>query len=343
MPTDMSLLFQQQQSRIPNKVGYVGDLKYAPRDGNAHFIGNGWNTAKPTSQTSRVTFAAPGTIDPGKKVYLQLVKPNGQEVLITLRNDAAVAAPADQILINAVNGSGGLTAPTNYELTGYKAVSVTAGSVVDITGTPGTKFALYANGFGAVGVPPSATIATTVSAVCAGGIKFGYAVVNNPVLYSGAAGVEGAKSIISPEWDRIVSYPSNAPGETFVGIAIRSINDVQPAGTDGCCDDTQLTGYYHCNDCVHYINNTDHNNQILVQLEPIPAGTVQAATPINQSVYYRNVVGTGAGQTELGSLSLYNVAGTALARDTGSNQYWVVKETVDVARRLYYIGLIADS
>jgi hypothetical protein len=357
MPTEMSLLFQQQQAKIPNKVGYVGDLKYAPRDGDADFISNGWNTAKPTAQTTRITWPAPGVLGPNQKAYITITKPNGIEVVVTLRNDTAANIIADQAFNTAVVNQGGKTnnplagasplSSAGSDLYGYTATFVGIGSSTDLSGPPGTKFTVTASGWGAPVLTNAPTITNTVTAVCAGNIYYGRAVVRNPLLFSQA--VNGGypnnvqTSIIAPEWDRIIALPSNAAGEVFAGIAIRSVTDVMPPGSDGCCDDQMLSGYYHCNDCVHYLNNADHNNQILVQLESPPAGVGVGVVPINQPVYYRLASGGVPGQTDLGTLSLFGVGGTALARDQGSNNYWVVKEVVDLARRLYYIGLLSDS
>lgn len=333
MPTDNSLLFRQQQSRIPNKVGFIGDLKYAPRDMHATYIGNGWNTAKPSSQLTRVVFPNPGTLAAGQVSYLLLTKPSGEEVVITLRNDTAGAIPADAVLLAAVNGGGGLNTPSNNVLYGYTA-TVPVANTVEIAGPPGAKFELSASVFPGATAP---TITVPTAATVATRIKYGTAVVRNPVLFSQAINggypnnVNG--SIIASDWDKIVAPPSAADGEIFAGFAIRSINDVQPTQDNG----SNSPGYFDAGDCVHYLNNTDHNQHILVQLE---VGAIAGATPIGAAIYYRNAA--VAGQT-LGALSASAGAGLVAATAPGTADYWVIKEVVDLARRLYYIGLISEA
>jgi hypothetical protein len=313
MPTDNSLLFAKQKSAVISTKGYVGDLRYAMNENHASYIRNGFNASTPIAQVTRLTLSA-ATIPAGEGLYLELSS-GGVSRVITILNSTVAAVPANTLVLDVINGvSVSLAAPS---IPGFVATS-SAATVVDITGNVGEPFDTVISSIGAF----SATAAVTTPTSKGSYIPYGRALVNNALANSL---VYPKTSIIADNNDSIVKVADNAT-DAFVGISIRSVTSNMGFFPG------DLTEGYAPKECTHWVPNYGHRNHILVRIEE---STIPVA--VDASVYYRHTAATAA--TPLGGLSVQADANRALARDTGSNNYWVIKAAVDAGRRLYYIGL----
>jgi hypothetical protein len=314
MPTDNSLLFAKQKSAVISTKGYIGDLRYAMNENHASYIRNGFNASTPIAQVTRLTLSA-ATIPAGEGLYLEVSCGGSTSKVITILNDTAAAVAANTLILNVINGvSVSLTAPS---IPGFVAAS-SAATAVELTGNLGEPFDVVISSIGTFSATSAIIIPTSKGAY----IPYGRALVNNALANSL---VYPKTSIIADNNDSIVKVADNVT-DTFVGISIRSLTSEM-----GFFPGDLVDGYAP-KECVHWVPNYGHRNHILVRIEE---STIPVA--VDASIYYRHTGATAA--NPLGGLSIQTDANRALARDTGSNNYWVIKAAVDAGRRLYYIGL----
>lgn len=350
MPTaDTTLFAARKAPRTSLKAARNGETKFATC--NHDWMGTGYNSALKSGQTTRITFAAPGTIAPGAQVWLTVSLPDCSTVMIDLHNcnDAGGSTQVlADLLLAKINGVApvGAIAYSQISLPGFTAVKpTTPANSVDITGTAGCKFSIVATGFGVTinGIlnPPVPTISTTVSAIAAGKIPYGVAVVANPVA-NDIAWASVRNESIAKEVSSILSLPTGNTNEEFRGITIRDNNETIPfSGSGDCCDPKDCSEGWDCHSCLHYVNTCCHTQQIAVQLEPFPAGAViPPGGWVNTPVFYRITAKTGYPQ--LGALSIFPTVGdltVVAARNAATSQEFVIKEVIDPATNQVFIGL----
>jgi hypothetical protein len=327
-------------SRTSLRKGFVGDPLYSQCEMN--WKGNGRNASRSTGQVSRIVFAAPGTIAAGAQVYLNFKLANCTEVILDLHNCGTTALPLAQLLADKINGTG---APGSFTinssgLVGFSAVATAATFTVDITGPVGEPFTIESSDFGTtkkgIANPANPTVTTPTVSTCPGKIGYGLAVVTNLALHSTTYQTRGGS--IADELDKIISTPKNHPTEEFVGFSLRSPVNEFPLET-GSCKPKDCSEGYDCGECAHWMETFKHRNEILVQIEAIPAGTTVPPTLLGLPIFYRHTA--GGGNTTLGKPSVLGNADATrtLAKNAVDGHEWRITGIADESRREYYIGV----
>lgn len=299
------------------------------------WIGNGFNNVKASSGVSTITFTG-ATLDPGKSVTIAIEELGGS-IVIPLANNTAAALPLATLLVNEVNGAGGITV-SGGALTGYSATA--AGNVVTIKGKPGVKFTVTGSGFGTVGQPAAPTIAQTVAAICPGILPYGRAVVADPTVN---ARQQRAHSVIANEPTSTISLPTGSPTSVLVGVSVRDDFGVYDYSADCCGNESYSKEGYDCNDCAHYLKLMPGNpQQLKVTLEAPQSGDTMPVNILEAPISYREIGVASA--SEKGTFSVGAPAGDTnrkLCRNNASGAQLVIKSVIDAAKRQYFVGVAA--
>jgi hypothetical protein len=345
MTAATDLFAQRRAPRLTTPPGQVGDTKFAIC--NHDWQGTGYNSGADTGQVSRVVFT--DTLPPGGQVWLTIKNSDCSEIRLDLHNcnpAGGANVALGQALVNRINGvtTPGAILVAAVDTIGFSATLIDA-TTVEITGQPGNRFTLTPTGFGTtVGTvtnPAPPTITTTVTAMRAGKIPFGVAIVANPVVADLAYG-DVRNSAIASNTNEILYLPTGSTTEEFRGITIRDHNATIPfIGSGNCCTDKDCSEGWDCHSCLHFMNLCCHTQQILIGLEPFAAGTtIPVGGWVNAPIYYR--VAANAGYTQLGAFSIFPTAGdtsVVAAQDPATGRRLVIKEVIDASRQLVYVGL----
>ncbi len=342
MPTELEPLYTQQDITLANTVRLVGDTRFASEEDE--WVGRGLNASRGSSQVTRLTFAAPGTLPVGAKVYITISR-RVEGILyptqIELANNGTSAINLAQTLADRISGTTTSTDPLpRPELIGYSAAIVAASPVVavDITSPVGESFEIETGNFGvtvnAIAHPAAPAIVTTTAAGSAVAIPFGRAIVTNLAL-NAANYPSQSGGVIATEYDKLVGLPTNSTTERFAGWASRpgATYITPPYGSR----DLEA---YQPNEPVRYVRSEPlHPQQVLLKLEQLPSGTTVPASLVGQPLYYRKLV-NGVYQN-IGAPSILGTGDNtrAAAMDDVTNRPWIVLEVADAASNLVWAGL----
>jgi hypothetical protein len=325
----------------------IGMVRFATDE--ADYEGQGFNAGLSVGQVSRVTFAAPGTLVAGARVYLSFKENRDCEPIdLELHNCETTAKPLAQLVADKINGTIAGSAATYQAigLNGYSAtVPTTPANTVEITGVAGVKFAINPGQFGltigTIANPPVPTITLVSSSASAAPIKYGSAVVTNPRL-ADAAYPKRPNSRLAQKPSSIIYAPTDSPTERIAGIVIaRQVTEMPylggDCGEDVACDE----GSVDCHDCAHYLKLCCHDQQIKVRLEALPAGSTVPVSLIDTPLLYR--VATNAANPSTGSLSIKVDATADPTRKMLKNDSFqaVIAEVVDAAQLIVWVQVIA--
>jgi hypothetical protein len=337
-----SLMLQRANRRLQVPRGRVGQpVKAMCAD---DWQGSGFNGGLSTAQVTTITFASPGTLPIGATVYLSITEADTTTYQIELHScDTVTPTALNQLVADAINGvtsSGGIV--VTGDLVGYSAsIPSSPANSVNITGKVGVKFTLSYGDFGvnkiinnvSVAMPVIPTTTLVTSASCAGKIYVGRAVVKNVVVAEANYPLSGRGTSIAAEYEKMVSHPTGHPREQFLGWVTRK-DDAEVQIAD-CCEELSGEETIECNDCVHWVKTSDHDQQIDLQLEPLPSGVSVPGSLVGLPLYYRQAVQSGFDKLGMPAVLLTSSnVNLTLAKSPNSDFQWVITEVLDPATRL---------
>jgi hypothetical protein len=305
----------------------------------------GYNLARSAGQTTRITFAAPGTLAPKATVIIRIIEQNCAEKLIELRNAGTAAAPLQTLLVEKLNGvpTVGSLAVASGVLYGYRA-AINGATAVDITGPDGLKFTIaygyeWERTINAIIHPPRPTSALQIAASCAGRIPYGRAVVRNATLHEATIPRNQPGSVLESPYGEILTLPTGSVLETFAGIVVNREIDPQMIGSIqmSCCDDDDKVckpDGVDCGECLDVHGPCCCAEiKVTLQLEPLPTGIAQPATFVDLPIFYRKA--PNGTLTELGAFLVNPLAvDTTVSKAATNSMELLVVELLDVAKGL---------
>jgi hypothetical protein len=287
----------------------------------------GWYNHAGLSKIVKLTFSDL-MLKPKSEVYLQVSTSGCECVTIAIKN----CTETDKKITDSV-------AHISGSLPGFNAaIDPTDANSILISGSGNSDFNVTFNGFGitvnGVDTPPSPVATVLQSAGTIPKIGYGVAVVRNPVLHGGDA---SCNSVIANSGGDILELPTKHPTEQFAGITIENHSGkITPPSTD--CSPVNCDEGYDCNECIHYLKTCCHDQQVFVQLEPLPAGTLTPSTMIGLPIFYRTKATATA---KNGALSILGGGDPdrRVAKNAHTDNQWVIKDVIDRSINLYSIGV----